>query len=96
VVPTRSIAVAARQLGRTQPAIALQLQRLEELTNKTLFCNVSSRQLLTEEGDLVLSYAKSILRLHDEMLQRLASPDVEGTVVLGTPASCRPAPRDYR
>src|SRR5258707_834531 len=43
------------------------------------------RHLLTDEGDLLLSYAKSILRLHDEMLQRLASPDVEGTVVLGTP-----------
>jgi DNA-binding transcriptional LysR family regulator len=85
VVQTGSITVAARQLGRTQPAITLQLQRLEELTNRTLFCNVGRRQLLTDEGDLVLSYAKSILRLHDEMLQRLASPDVEGTVVLGTP-----------
>src|SRR5258705_3005546 len=85
VVQTGSITVTARQLGRTQPAITLQLQRLEELTNTTLFCNIGRRQLLTDEGDLLLSYAKSILRLHDEMLQRLASPDVEGTVVLGTP-----------
>lgn len=85
VVQTGSITVTARQLGRTQPAITLQLQRLEELTNKPLFCNIGRRLLLTDEGDLVLSYAKSILRLHDEMLQRLASPDVEGTVVLGTP-----------
>ena len=34
---------------------------------------------------MVLSYAKSILRLHDELLSRLASPDIEGHVVLGTP-----------
>jgi DNA-binding transcriptional LysR family regulator len=85
VVQTGSITVTARQLGRTQPAITLQLQRLEELVDKTLLHHEGRRQLLTDDGDLVLSYAKSILRLHDEMLQRLASPDVEGTVVLGTP-----------
>ena len=85
VVQTGSITVTARQLGRTQPAITLQLQRLEELINTTLLRHEGRRQLLTDDGDLVLSYAKSILRLHDEMLQRLASPDVEGTVVLGTP-----------
>jgi len=85
VVQSGSITVTARQLGRTQPAITLQLQRLEELTNKTLFYYEGRRQLLTDDGDLVLCYAKSILRLHDEMLQRLASPDVEGNVVLGTP-----------
>src|SRR5882757_980873 len=85
VVQTGSITVTARQLGRTQPAITLQLQRLEELINTTLLRHEGRRQLLTDDGDLVLSYAKTILRLHDEMLQRLASPDVEGTVVLGTP-----------
>ena len=73
VVQTGSITVTARQLGRTQPAITLQLQRLEELVDKTLLHHEGRRQLLTDDGDLVLSYAKSILRLHDEMLQRLAS-----------------------
>ena len=85
VVQTGSITATARQLGRTQPAITLQLQRLEELINTTLLRYEGRRQLLTDDGCLVLSYAKSILRLHDEMLQRLASPDVEGTVILGTP-----------
>src|SRR5215207_5747269 len=85
VVQTGSITVTARQLGRTQPAITLQLQRLEELINTPLLRHEGRRQLLTDDGDLVLSYAKSILRLHDEMLQRLAAADVEGTVVLGTP-----------
>ncbi len=85
VVETGSITETARQLGRTQPAISLQIQKLEELTNKTLFRHEGRRQTLTDEGDLVLSYAKSILRLHDELLARLASPDIEGHVVLGTP-----------
>ena len=40
---------------------------------------------LTPDGDMVLEYAKSILRLHDELLSRLSSPEVHGHVVLGTP-----------
>jgi DNA-binding transcriptional LysR family regulator len=40
---------------------------------------------LTPDGDMVLAYAKSILRLHDELLSRLSSPEVQGHVVLGTP-----------
>jgi DNA-binding transcriptional LysR family regulator len=36
VVQTGSITVIARQLGRSQPAITLQLQRLEELINTPL------------------------------------------------------------
>ena len=40
---------------------------------------------LTADGDTVLTYAKSILRLHDELLSQLASPSIEGHVVLGTP-----------
>jgi len=85
VVKTGSITETARQLGRSQPAISLQIQKLEEMTNKTLFRHEGRRQVLTDEGDMVLSYAKSILRLHDELLSRLASPDIEGHVVLGTP-----------
>jgi DNA-binding transcriptional LysR family regulator len=85
VVETGSITETARRLGRTQPAITLQMKRLEELTGKTLFKEDSRRPLLTDEGDMVLNYAKSILKLHDELLSRLSSPDIEGHVILGTP-----------
>jgi len=85
VVETGSITETARRLGRTQPAITLQMQRLEELTGKALFKEDSRRPVLTDEGDMVLSYAKSILKLHDELLSRLSSPDIEGHVILGTP-----------
>ena len=40
---------------------------------------------LTQDGDMVLGYAKTILRLHDELLSRLSSPDVQGHVVVGVP-----------
>src|SRR5471032_811859 len=67
VVQTGSITVTARQLGRTQPAITLQLQRLEELTGKAIFTHEGRKLFLTADGETVLSYAKSILGFHDEL-----------------------------
>jgi DNA-binding transcriptional LysR family regulator len=85
VVETGSITETARRLGRTQPAITLQMKRLEELTGRILFKEDSRKPVLTGEGDMVLTYAKSILKMHDELLARLSSPDIEGHVILGTP-----------
>ncbi|MAZ84517.1 MAG: LysR family transcriptional regulator [Hoeflea sp.] len=85
VAETGSVTETARRLGRTQPAISLQLQRLNEICGCDLFANDGRRMKLTVDGNLVLGYAKSILRLHDELLSRLSAPDIEGTVVLGTP-----------
>ncbi|GGC85044.1 LysR substrate-binding domain-containing protein [Chelatococcus reniformis] len=85
VVETGSITETARRLGRTQPAITLQLQRLEELAGRALFDPENRRIVLTPDGETVLAYARSILRLHDELLSQLAAPTIEGHVVLGTP-----------
>jgi DNA-binding transcriptional LysR family regulator len=85
VVETGSITETARRLGRTQPAITLQLQRLEELTGKAIFIHEGRKLFLTADGEIVLSYAKTILGSHDELLSQLASPDIEGHVILGTP-----------
>ena len=85
VSETGNVTESARRLGRTQPAITLQLQRLESICGFNLFRSEGRKMTLTPDGALVLSYANSILRLHDEMLSRLQAPDVEGHVVLGTP-----------
>ncbi|MBI1396273.1 MAG: LysR family transcriptional regulator [Betaproteobacteria bacterium] len=85
VVETGSISETARRLGRTQPAITLQMKRLEDLTGRVLFEPDSRKPVLTDEGNIVLSYARAILRLHDELHAQLASTDIEGHVVLGTP-----------
>lgn len=85
IVETGSITETARRLGRTQPAITLQMQRLEELTQKKLFLHEGRRLTLTPDGSTVLTYARSILRLHDELISQLASQDIEGQVSLGKP-----------
>lgn len=85
VVETGSVTKTARRLGRTQPAITLQIQRLEEMIGRPLLTLRKRQVAPTEHGHLVLSYVRSILQQHDELLSRLAAPDIEGNVVLGTP-----------
>lgn len=80
---------AAERLGLTQSTVSLQIKRLEQ----SLGCRVFSRERgwragdlrATPEGEILLNYARQILRLCDEAASRLLEPDVNGIVRLGTP-----------
>ncbi|WP_018149848.1 LysR substrate-binding domain-containing protein [Leeia oryzae] len=72
-------------LGRSQPAISLQIKRLEELVNVSLFQRTSRSFQLSEEGQVLLAYARSILNLNDEVLARLSKVSLSGVVRLGVP-----------
>jgi DNA-binding transcriptional LysR family regulator len=85
VVETGSVTEAARRMGRTQPAITLQIRRLEEQTGKQLFEPMARRPVPTHDGEVLLGYARAILRLHDELWRRMSAKPIEGRVVLGTP-----------
>ena len=76
---------AGRKLGRSQPAVSLQMNRLEELVDKPIMIRDGRSFRLTEEGQTLLDYAQRILKLNDEVLQRLSTPDVVGKVRLGIP-----------
>ena len=75
---------AGEQLGRTQPAISLQMKRLQELLNVQLFVKDGGSKL-TEAGEIVASYARQMLALNDAMLLRLQSRDGGGKLRLGIP-----------
>jgi len=85
LVQTGSFSETSRRLGRTQPAVSLQLRRLEEITGATLFTRVGRKLVLTDDGEIVLGYARTIMGLQDELRSRLAAPKLDGHVVLGTP-----------
>jgi molybdate transport repressor ModE-like protein len=80
---------AAERVGRTQSTVSLQIKKLED----GLGCRVFEREgggrggepRLTPEGEILLTYARQVLRLCDEVRSRVMEPDVEGTVRLGTP-----------
>lgn len=69
VVETGSFASAAEQLGCTQPAVSLQVKRLETLFGQTLIERARPARA-TEPGHTVLGYARRMLRLNDELLGR--------------------------
>ncbi|HEY8381220.1 MAG TPA: LysR substrate-binding domain-containing protein [Microvirga sp.] len=76
---------AAERIGRTQSTISLQIKRLEDGIGKRVFDRDSRDVRLTPDGEILLTYARQMLRLGDEARSRLMEPDVAGTVRLGTP-----------
>lgn len=84
VIDLRSYTRAGERLGRTQPAISLQMKRLQEVLDVSLFAKEGDTQL-TEQGELVAGFARQILTLNDEMMLRLSSRDSKGKLRLGIP-----------
>jgi DNA-binding transcriptional LysR family regulator len=79
VVETGSFAAAAEQLGCTQPAVSLQIKRLETMFDQELIERARPARA-TEPGQTVLGYARRMLRLNDELLDRFA-PSRQGVVL---------------
>jgi DNA-binding transcriptional LysR family regulator len=63
----------------------MQLKRLEELLALDLFDRTGRRIALTLNGEQLLSYAKRMVQLNDEIMMRLTDHAFEGEVILGAP-----------
>jgi LysR family transcriptional activator of nhaA len=62
---------AAEDLHTSQSALSAQIRQLEERLGENLFSREGRRLVLTDTGQLVLSYAETIFGLGQEMLGRL-------------------------
>lgn len=87
VVDTRSFSRAARELGTTQPAVSLQIQRLEKLIGATLLERTTRSVEPTETALRLLPIARELLRLQAIVLTRLDAPALSGEVRLGADES---------
>lgn len=77
---------SAAMLGRTQSAISMQIKRLEELLGQPVFARGRGNATeLTPHGQYLLSRARQILALNDEVLTTFRTPQIAGTVRLGVP-----------
>lgn len=74
---------AAARLGRTPSAVSLQMKRLQDAVEATLFQKSGRTLLLTDAGEIVLRYARHMLRLNDELLHTLRGASLAGNVRLG-------------
>lgn len=80
---------AAERVGRTQSTVSLQIKKLEDGLGRRVFDREGGGRggepRLTPEGEILLNYARQVLRLCDEARSRIMEPDIEGKVRLGTP-----------
>jgi DNA-binding transcriptional LysR family regulator len=84
VASSGSFTKASAQLGRTQSAVSQQIAKLELQLNRILLQR--GRQLrATDDGELLLGYARQILALHNEVTDRFKEPELEGEVHFGLP-----------
>src|SRR5918993_1581798 len=85
VIDTKSLTIAGRRVGRTQSAVSQQMQRLEHAVGRQIIKRDRRRLVLTQDGELLLRYARALLRLNDEARARLSTPEIQGQVRFGTP-----------
>lgn len=85
VAHTGSISLASQQVGRTQSALSMQMQRLEDVIGQALLHRSGSGVRLTAAGEKLLAHAESLLARHDEILTDMSGIALKGSVSVGCP-----------
>lgn len=76
---------AATSLNLTQSAVSMQLKRLEDMLGISLLDRSARRIGLTPSGEQLVSYARRMIALNDELVGRLTEATYEGELKLGVP-----------
>lgn len=76
---------AGALLGRSQPAISLQIQRLEELVRAPLLMQEGRTIQPTPAGEALLSYAREMVRINDEAVGYFHRATMAGVLRIGLP-----------
>jgi DNA-binding transcriptional LysR family regulator len=78
VIELDGYAKAGERLGRSQPAISLQIKKLEEQLGK--------RQRVNQDGTLLYQYAKQLLAINDDVFRQFEQTSLKGRLRLGIPS----------
>lgn len=85
VIDLRSFTKAAASLGLTQPAVSAQIKRLQFLLGGDLFDRSVQGISLTPHGEMVMSYARRLLSINDQIVHLGgAVPRPELVIRIGT------------
>lgn len=85
VAASGGVTRAAALLHLTQSAVSMQIKRLEVSLDARLFDRTGRGVVLTPDGEKVLAYARRLLSLNDELLDRMRDAAPEGEIRLGVP-----------
>ena len=85
VVKEGTFSGAARKLLLTQPSVTKHIKNLEDILGASIVNRGSKLPSLTREGEIVYSYAKRILRLRDEAVDKVISTrnEAKGNIFIG-------------
>lgn len=84
VAESGSVTKGADRVGRTQSAVSQQIAKLENQVGKVLFIRGKGLSL-THDGEIFLGYARKILGMQFELMDRFKEPELEGEVRFGMP-----------
>lgn len=74
---------AAEQLGLSQPTVSQHVRRLEESAGRTLLVRDTRRVALTDNGEAMVGFARSILTAHDEAVAYFTGSAMRGRLRFG-------------
>ena len=86
VAQLNSFTKAGEILGRSQPAVSLQIQRLEDLIDEPLLTRSGKSLDLTDAGERLYDYANQILALNDLAISQITKSTISGRIRLGIPS----------
>ena len=85
IVDAGGVTRAAGFLNLTQSAVSMQMRRLEDSLGLDLLDRSARKLVPTAAGEQLLSYARRMLALNDEIHGLLTHAQFEGELVLGVP-----------
>lgn len=86
VIEQGGYAKAGEWLGRSQPAISLQIKKLEAQLDRRLFTKVGQRHVPSSDGNWLYPRAKELLEMNDGIFRALSPAPLSGRLRLGIPS----------
>ncbi|MFI8519691.1 LysR substrate-binding domain-containing protein [Streptomyces sp. NPDC085481] len=83
VAQTLSFTQAARRLGLRQSTVSQHVRRLEEATGRPLFVRDTHGVELTEDGEAMLGFARTILQAHERAAAYFTGTRLRGRLRFG-------------
>ena len=83
IYETGNFSAAAEVVFRTPSAVSMQVKRIEELLGRPVFTRDSRSVILTEDGEMLLSHARRVLALNQQLVAKFITPEISGVVRLG-------------
>ncbi len=85
VIEVKSYTRAADLLNRSQPAVSLQIKRLEDLVGYKLIRQKGRSMIVSEKGEALAMHARQILRLNDLAMGLFERYDTSDQLRIGLP-----------